>query len=223
MLLNGYKYRLDRNKWRCTTSKYLGRLHSVNGVHNISIDHNYPPDPDKITHAIFKSTIGEKSLASQDPSRRLIRNAGQAIHPDDISSLPSYQALQPTIERRRKKADHPLSTPQKLSDIHFPQDLTVATTNERLILCDINHHQDRIIIFASDKDLVSNSERWHCDGTFKIAFQLFHQMYTIHGTTKDKTVPLVYACLTGKSERLYEEMFNEIINNIVKEPKICCY
>ncbi|CAF0979411.1 unnamed protein product [Didymodactylos carnosus] len=202
MLLDGYKYRLDRNKWRCTISKCPDRLNSVNGVHNISIDHNHAPDPDKITAAIFKSTIRD-------------------ITPDDISSLPSYQASQRTIERRRKKADHPLPTPQQLSDIHFPQELTLTTTNERFLLCDINHHQHRIIIFASDKDLerLSNSERWHCDGTFKIAPQLFHQMYTIHGIIKNKSVPLVYAFLSGKSQQLYEEMFNEIINNITKEPK----
>ncbi|CAF1574543.1 unnamed protein product [Didymodactylos carnosus] len=36
---------------------------------------------------------------------------------------------------------------------------------------------------------------------------------------EDKSVPVVYAFLTRKSERLYKEKFNEIINNIAEEPK----
>ncbi|CAF4541237.1 unnamed protein product, partial [Didymodactylos carnosus] len=44
-------------------------------------------------------------------------------------------------------------------------------------------------------------------------------LYTIHGFIRGRSVPLVYALLPGKSEAVYGELFNVLVQNVSKHPK----
>ena len=70
----------------------------------------------------------------------------------------------------------------------------------------------RIIIFASDIGLkiLAKSKRIHCDGTFISAPSQFEQVYIIHGEYKGNIMHFVFALLTGKSEKLFRKMIEEI-------------
>lgn len=43
-------------------------------------------------------------------------------------------------------------------------------------------------------------------------------MYTIHGSVRGKTVPLVYALLPNKQQSSYEELFRIVDQNISNKP-----
>ncbi len=54
------------------------------------------------------------------------------------------------------------------------------------------------------------------DSTFKTVPTIFYQLYTIHTPigVKDnsKILPLVYALMTNKSEELYKQLFQDLID-----------
>ncbi|CAF4772830.1 unnamed protein product [Rotaria socialis] len=77
-----------------------------------------------------------------------------------------------------------------------------------------------MIILSSDDDLdrLSNSEFWHADGTFKIAPHLFYQLYTIHGVICGRALPSVYCIISGKSEEIYGEIIDVVMQHISQRP-----
>ncbi|CAF1542107.1 unnamed protein product [Rotaria magnacalcarata] len=77
-----------------------------------------------------------------------------------------------------------------------------------------------MIILSSDDDLgrLSNSEFWHTDGTFKIAPHLFYQLHTIHGVICGRALPSVYCIIFGKSEEIYGEIFDVVMQHISQRP-----
>ncbi|CAF1581679.1 unnamed protein product, partial [Didymodactylos carnosus] len=51
-----------------------------------------------------------------------------------------------------------------------------------------------------------------------VAPQLFYQLYVIHGFIRERTLPLVYALLPGKSEAVYGELFNDLLKHVTRHP-----
>ena len=57
--------------------------------------------------------------------------------------------------------------------------------------------------------MTANSN-WMADGTFKVAPQLFFQLYAIHVIRDNHVFPCLYALLAGKNRRTYENMWRLI-------------
>jgi hypothetical protein len=91
------------------------------------------------------------------------------VNKNDGSAVPNYSSSQRTIQRKRKQKDLPLSRPTSFSDILIPDELKLTNGGDRFLLYDNEDPEHRMIILSSDDDLdrLSNSEHWHCDGTFK--------------------------------------------------------
>ncbi|KAK9736146.1 FLYWCH zinc finger domain [Popillia japonica] len=69
-----------------------------------------------------------------------------------------------------------------------------------------------ILIFFARRNLqlLSQSDHWYADGTFKTVPLLFNQLHTIHGLKKDASVPLVYALLPNRSKETYEHLLRQL-------------
>ena len=46
---------------------------------------------------------------------------------------------------------------------------------------------------------------------------MFEQMYSIHGSIRGKSLPLVYSLLPNKDEKAYEELF-KIVKHVKRKP-----
>ena len=80
---------------------------------------------------------------------------------------------------------------------------------------------ERILIFASDQglELLSNSEHWLCDGTFKVCSEIFYQVYTIYALVNGRVFPCLLALLPNKNQQTYETFFREISNLVPGIPQ----
>ena len=47
---------------------------------------------------------------------------------------------------------------------------------------------------------------------------MFEQMYSIHGSIRGKSLPLVYSLLPNKDEKAYEELFKIIKQHVKRKP-----
>jgi len=70
----------------------------------------------------------------------------------------------------------------------------------------------RVIVFATDTTLrqLASSDCWLMDGNFAMAPKIFKQLYVIRTPLADSAVTCAYALLGGKSQLVYETMFNGI-------------
>ena len=57
--------------------------------------------------------------------------------------------------------------------------------------------------------ILSQTNYWHRDGTFKVVPELFFQLYTIYGDLGGLVLPCVYILLLNKDEVTYDIAFWE--------------
>ncbi|CAF2997181.1 unnamed protein product [Rotaria sp. Silwood2] len=224
LLLDGYRYRHTNKSlinWRCVKHNCNGSA-MFDGAQYVKLnDHIHPPNPDEVIAAEFKSKIQQRATTSYDPPRRIIHEALLNVHKDDALALPSYAASQRLIGRKRKKNNISLPNPTCFQDIVIPDQLKLTNSGDRFLLYDNEDNDSRIIILSSDDDLkrLSQCDHWHADGTFRVAPQLFYQLYTLHGVIRGRSLPCVYAILPGKSESVYDKLFHVILQHVTKHPR----
>ena len=173
LLLDGYCYRRAKTSetiWRCGRNNCADSVCFDDMKYVTVTNHNHAPNPDQTISNEFKSKISKNAAISHYPPRRIIHEVLLSINKNDGTAVPNYSSAQRTIERKRKRNDLPLPTPKSFRDICIPDELKITNAGERFLLYDNGDVDHRMIILSSDDDLdrLSNSEHWHCDGTFKV-------------------------------------------------------
>ncbi|CAF1122404.1 unnamed protein product [Brachionus calyciflorus] len=110
------------------------------------------------------------------------------------------------------------SIPKSLENIDLTlQRYRETTYHKRFLLFDTND-SERIISFASDMQLhiLSNSKRWHVDGTFKSCPEIFYQVFTIHCWYEEHMYKTVTFLLIGKSTSLYLKALEKLKDSCTK-------
>ena len=72
--------------------------------------------------------------------------------------------------------------PLNLVDLQIPNEYRQSLNDDAFLLYDSGAANDRILIFSTRRNLqlLSRSEHWYADGTFKVVPSIFTQLYTIH-------------------------------------------
>ena len=67
--------------------------------------------------------------------------------------------------------------------------------------------EQRMILYATPKflSILSKSNNWFCDGTFKVVPELFFQLYSIHAEFEG------YALLSNREETTYDTAFRKLL------------
>ncbi|CAF1607524.1 unnamed protein product, partial [Adineta ricciae] len=221
LLLDGFRYRRDRTVWRCVKDKCKGRARPDGNSFEAYQDHTcQAPDPDEIEKALYNHEIRKKAAECHDTPRLIIHEARLKLSSDAAITSPQYNASQRVIQRIRRDDNIP-SEPKTFADIVIPLNFQNTVTNQKFLLYDNNDVNRRLLIFASKEqlDFLNQCESWHCDGTFAVAPKMFEQMYSIHGSIRGKSLPLVYALLPNKDEKAYAELFKIVKQHVRRKPK----
>ena len=99
----------------------------------------------------------------------------------------------------------------------IPQQFQVTHSDEPFLLYDSTSGIDtsnRILIYSTETNLraLTTTGHWFADGTFKVAPELFYQVFTIHALVDNNIIPCVYALLPNKTEDTYFEMFQQLLH-----------
>ena len=99
--------------------------------------------------------------------------------------MPDYANVKDRFKRERGKESNPVANCLANVQVH---DVKTQDGKFNFLIYD-NHKQNRILVFASKTGLkmLSESVKWHSDGTFHTKSKYFAQLYTIHAYFAPKT------------------------------------
>ena len=96
--------------------------------------------------------------------------------------------------------------PTNIDDLKdLPEDYKTTTTECRFLASPIESLSKYIMLCSLiGLTILSQSEKWWCDGTFKTAPKFYYQHYIIHGKYKNSwPLPAMFSFMSGKSYELY--------------------
>ena len=122
--------------------------------------------------------------------------------------IPSHGALRKIVRRKRKDLSAYPANPTTLEDLVIPVDFQTYGS-EKFLLADNGDESCRIIIFGmeSNAHLLKEVKKLFIDGTFKIAPQLFGQVYVILAEMHGGIHTFIYALLPNKQRATYDKLF----------------
>ncbi|XP_059147899.1 uncharacterized protein LOC131935505 [Physella acuta] len=219
LLYEGYRYKFAKCNadwsisWRCLQANCRGRVKVLNENITVVSQHNHAPDPEKIQTIKAVVKMRENATLEFGRPRQIIRSATEGISMDAVALLPSYNACQRVIERKRKLVLETYVTPRTVADIVIPLHQQLTNRGSPFLLWDsgaLDPH--RILMFGTydNLDALRVNSHWFIDGTFKVAPELYMQVFTIHGLIQNKALPMVYVLLTNKTEDSYFRLFDTL-------------
>jgi hypothetical protein len=131
------------------------------------------------------------------------------------SQLPPIRHTRRAVRSHKKNAGIPLPIPPSLETMTIPQQYQVTHSDEPFLLYDSGiDRSNRILIYSTETNLraLTTTGHWFADGTFKVAPELFYQVFTIHALVDNNIMPCVYALLLKKIEDAYFEMFQQLLH-----------
>ena len=66
--------------------------------------------------------------------------------------------------------------------------------------------------------LLSQSQNWFGDETFKVCPQILFQIYTIHAQINERILNCIYGLLQNKIEETYTTLFREVEQDVANSP-----
>ncbi|XP_064100295.1 uncharacterized protein LOC135211117 [Macrobrachium nipponense] len=235
ILYEGYCYRLDRvlksgkESCRCVNGKCKGRIHVFGDECTFTSDHDHVPDPAKSAASLSMMRLRERAATLNDAPRRIIQETQINLHPEVVAVLPKFHSLKRTAQRQRKCKGLPIPAPSNIGEIDIPRELAYTYAGENFLAYDSGSEDpDRYFIFATPDNLrlMKENKQWMGDGTFKIAPQLFYQLYVIHILYKGSVLPMVCILLQRKSEGAYSRALIRLLcmdNEIAPSSILCDY
>ena len=90
----------------------------------------------------------------------------------------------------------------------LPQEYQTTASGEHFLKYDSGVGDgDRILVFGTGQcfNVLSTSDNWFADGTFKSCPEIFFQIYTIHALVGGRIVPCayIYCCLTRPKQLMF--------------------
>ncbi|CAF3392651.1 unnamed protein product [Rotaria socialis] len=210
----------DKVIWCCRNYRHgqcRGRLHTINNqVIQIIGDHNHEPSSSDGQVAAARTRMSDSAKQSCLTTHTIVADAVSKLSDNAISSLPNLQNLKRNVRKIRQRSQNPLSLPTTRDSIVIDPQYTITARDRTFLHFDSGSIDQRILIFSTKKQLkiLENANYIYLDGTFSVVPELYFQLYTIHATYFSHIIPVVYILLTGKKQRLYKEMFQQIKNLI---------
>jgi len=173
----------------------------------------HAPNVTKCDSERVRSSICDRAASTVEKPRQIVMQCTNASSAEAAVLIPKYTATQRTIECKRKRAEVPLPVPGSLADITIPDNLAVTSRNDNFVLWDSGDDDaHRMFVFKTDRNLELLEEHadWFMDRTFKIAPELFVQVFTVHALIDNRTEPLVYALTTSKVEADYVRLLQKV-------------
>ena len=243
LCLDGFMYVIKVNlqtkkRWECWRRRNQGcpgsLITDVNDENPIiGKEHTHQPEVTGIKLVKAKNRMKERATQSSEKPANLLSETLETVDDDVRRNFPQFSAAKRMIRRQRDPEFPPV--PATLRELEIDDDSQWAKTGgenpQRFKFFDNGRDSNsRIIAYSSDQQLrhLANASTWYMDGNFKMSPQGFKQLYVIHASMGESSVPAVFAFLERKNQAAYKELFEAIedklldMNLTVDPDKVIC-
>lgn len=202
-----------RTYWRCkavgcrvTAVTSNDEFVSSNG------EHNHPPDAGKVQQKVAIHTAKQEAVRQPHKSmKRVFADAfGNEVNEELLDHLPSFKRHRDSLYRARSQRLP--RVPHNRQDIVLEGEWAETLDGRNFILAD-DGRDDRLIIFGTMQNLryLCQAETIYMDGTFKLAPEMFHQIYSIHVEVMGKIIPVCVGLLPNKNAVTYSRFLTLLV------------
>lgn len=215
ILYSGYRFSIkciNKNetiRWICTNRSCPGALLTTNNF-KVLQEKNHTCVPNEAKNDVDLCLHKAKKRAREEllPIPKIYREELMQVKDaglDFVVEVPTLTSVKDRFYRARQKTLGVKCLPKKREEIIIPEPM------QHLVLID-DGQEDRILVFSSDRGLLSQGSEFFMDGTFKSCCSLFDQLYTIHvdlgsSDVSTRIVPAIYALLPDRKEATYRRLF----------------
>ena len=206
--LDGYMYivkiclptKIRWESWRRRNEGCQGSLITDINDENpiVKKEHNHATEPTSIKIVKAKNRIKEKAKQTAHKPANIVSEELQTLEDDARANFPQFDAVKRLI-RRQRDPEYTI-VPDSLQELIIDDDSSWAKTGgpnlQRFKFFDNGPElNSRIIAYSSDEQLrhLANSHTWFMDGNFKMSPPGFKQIYVIHASLGESSVPVVFA------------------------------
>lgn len=218
----GYRYHLDNvllngvESRKCVLRTCGGRIH-VDGSDVYAVSpHNHDPDPAacKVAEARGLMRVAAVDHPAERPRGIISRSIGSLTQAEK-AFLPTKRTMAETIRKRRKAAYGSLINATALADWDIPKALVQLPSGESFLKYDSGPNDpNRFLVFGSNAgiEFLQGSSAFMVDGTFDAApkRQGIRQLLIVEGKNDGHVAAGLFCLLPGKSERLYDKVFDTV-------------
>ena len=180
-------------------------------------EHTHPPNQTQCEVVKLKAGIKRQAEATFQTSQQIHANQLTGISEGAAINLPSVETLRRNIRSVRQERNLP-PLPINIAAIPaIPHEFQITENGEQFLLYDSGvGDEERILVFGSPQglQLLSQSDNWYADGTFKVIPEVFYQLYTVHAQCGDRIFPCIFTLLPNKTEDTYTRLLREIVARI---------
>ena len=175
--------------------------------------HTHAPSETKCETAKVRANIKRRATETRDPAQVILGIELGGISEAAAINLPALHHIRRNI-RLQRQVNQQLPIPANREDVpELPLQYQRSYANEQFLIFDSGQGDaDRIFIFGTNQSLqlLSQSQNWFGDGTFKVCPQIFFQIYTIHAHINGRILRCIYVLLPNKTEETYTRLFREV-------------
>lgn len=185
-------------------------------------EHTHAGDHARVEALKVRNALKRSALETQQPAAQIIAENISSISEATASKLPKLSTISRTIRRQRQEA---FGIPSRsigpkifadcLSNLIIPKEFQETLRGDIFLLYDYNHANSRIVIFGTLESLnqLERSDRWFCDGSFKVVPELSCYLFTVHTLIGSDIVnPCLYGLLSNQDENTYHNFFTGLLS-----------
>ena len=180
-------------------------------------EHTHPPCQTNCEVAKVKAGLNvELKVCTNDTSQQILSVELSVISESVGTNLPSMEVLRRNIGAARQERNFPPLPINRAAIPMLPRQYQQTENGQQFLIFDSGvGDAERILIFSSQQglQLLSNSEHWYGDGTFKVCPEVFFQVYMVHAQQGGRIFPCVFGLLPNKTEGTYTRFFHELFNH----------
>lgn len=177
-------------------------------------DHTHAPSQERIEMLRAYSKIKSTATQSEQSTRTILSTSLEVMHPSIVNAFPKLESVKRSIRVYKSAGVESCGHLESAAGIILPDKYKTTLKGEPFLLFDSGFGDERrMILYATPEflSILSKSNNWFCDGTFKIVPELFFQLYSIHAEFEGLVIPCVYALLSNKEETTYDAVFRKLL------------
>ena len=200
-VVEGFIYNLNRINgevyyWVCEKrGKCKARINTLNDIvikpmhiTQLTNDHTHAPSQERIEMLRTYSKIKSMATNSEQSTRAILSTSLETMHPSVVNTFPKLESVKRIIRVYKSAGIETCGHPESAAGIIIPDKYKTTLKGDPFLLFDSGFgDEQRMILYATPKflSILSKSNNWFCDGTFKVIPELFSSYIQFTQNLKD--------------------------------------